>query len=172
MKASPRNCHGFQPSIGPGCRVLILGSMPSIASLAAQEYYAHPQNRFWPLMALLLENTSAPAAYPDKLDLLLRHQIGLWDAIAACDRDGSMDSAITNVQGNDFQDLLDRYPSIRFIGCNGAKSYQCFQRFNRALFSRPGLTIQSLPSTSPANAKWRLNDLAKEWGEAILQYLH
>ena len=166
-----RNCQGFPPSIDDDCRVLILGSMPSVASLAANEYYAHPQNRFWPLMAQLLENTTAPAVYQERLALLLRHHIGLWDAIASCDRDGSLDSAIRNEQGNDFQSLLESHASIHFIGCNGAKAFQCFRRFNKALMRRPDIEVQALPSTSPANAKWRLEDLAREWGAALREHL-
>ncbi len=166
-----QNCHGFPPSIGQNCRVLILGSMPSVASLAAKEYYAHPQNRFWPLMARLLENTTAPADYQERLALLLRHQIGLWDAIASCDRDGSLDSAIKNVHGNDFLALLEHYPTIRFIACNGAKAFQCFRRFNKDLLIRSSITVRTLPSTSPANAKWHLDDLTRDWGNALRKYL-
>ena len=78
------HCVGFPPSIDAGCRVLVLGSMPSVKSLAAQQYYAHPQNRFWPLMALLLTGAAEPPAdYGERLHLLLSHHIALWDAIAA-----------------------------------------------------------------------------------------
>ncbi len=75
------NCIGFPPSIDSSCRILILGSMPGVRSLEEQQYYAHPQNRFWPLMARLLGEREAPAAYEDRLRMLLRRHIALWDSI-------------------------------------------------------------------------------------------
>lgn len=88
------HCIGFPPSIDSSCRILILGSMPGVRSLEEQQYYAHPQNRFWPLMARLLGEREAPTAYEDRLRMLLRRHIALWDSIGTCERDGSLDSAI------------------------------------------------------------------------------
>lgn len=162
------HCIGFPPSIDSDCQILVLGSMPSVKSLSAQQYYAHPQNRFWPLMALLLTGKAeAPAAYDARLCLLLSHHIALWDAIASCERAGSLDTAIHAERGNDFTVLLAAYPAIRTICFNGAKSYQCFRRYNQQLLSRTDLTFHPLPSTSPANAKWRLPMLAEVWGTAL-----
>lgn len=161
------NCIGFPPSIDKNCRTLILGSMPGIASLEKQEYYAHPQNRFWRLMARLLGEESVPSAYEERLNMLLRHHIALWDSIGTCDRDGSLDSAIKNEQGNDFAALLKNYPSIRTICFNGGKAAQTFRRYNQPLLSQDDLTFHALPSTSPANARWRMEMLAAEWGKVI-----
>ena len=163
------HCIGFPASIDADCRILVLGSMPSVKSLAAQQYYAHPQNRFWPLMALLLTGAAEPPAdYGERLHLLLSHHIALWDAIASCERVGSLDTAIHEERGNDFTSFLAAHPAIHIICFNGAKSYQCFRRYNRPLLTRADLTFHQLPSTSPANAKWRLPMLAEVWGEAIL----
>ena len=90
MSVSAFQCQGFRPSIDENCTHLILGSMPSVASLGAQEYYAHPQNRFWPLMARILEQSDAPTVYKERLNMLLRHHIALWDSIATCERKGSL----------------------------------------------------------------------------------
>lgn len=157
-------CIGFAPSIDADCTILILGSMPSAASLAAGAYYAHPQNRFWPLMARLLEGRSSPPdTYAARLRMLLRHHVALWDAIDACDRKGSLDSAIKNETANDFAVFLEKWPAIHTIGLNGGKAYASFARANRSLLYRPGLRVMKLPSTSPANARWRMADLIKAW---------
>lgn len=156
-------CVGFRPSIDKNCTHLILGSMPSVASLDAQEYYAHPQNRFWPLMAHILEQETAPAIYAERLKMLLRHHIALWDSIAICERPGSLDADIKNEKGNDFSALLAAYPRIHTICFNGAKSFQCFKKYNQALLDRPDIHFHKLPSTSPANARWTRERLENAW---------
>ena len=167
MTAASSYCTGFAPHIDSNCTHLILGSMPSVASLGAQEYYAHPQNRFWPLLARILEQRPAPADYQERLAMLLRHHIALWDAIAACDRPGSMDAAIKNEQGNDFAALLMKYPNIHTICFNGSKACQCFKKYNKALLSRSDLHFYPLPSTSPANARWTMAMLEDAWKKAF-----
>ncbi len=164
MQPSYSHCVGFLPSINQTCTHLILGSMPSIASLKMQQYYAHPQNRFWPLMARILEGLPAPpAVYEERLSLLLRHHIALWDSMASCDRNGSLDSSIKNENGNDFTTLLEQYPAIRTICFNGGKAFQCFKKYNKDLLCLPSIRFCRLPSTSPANAKWSLEMLEREW---------
>ena len=160
-------CLGFNSHIYANTRILILGSMPSVASLAAGQYYAHPRNRFWPLMALLLENTDAPADYQARLDMLARHSIGLWDALHTCARSGSLDSAITDEEPNDFLSVVERFPHIHTIACNGGKAWQVFKKHNKPLLTRPGLRCLQLPSTSPANARMSLEQLAEVWKEQI-----
>ncbi len=163
MSVSDFHCIGFCPSIDENCTHLILGSMPSVASLVAQQYYAHPQNRFWPLMSGILEQTPPPADYHERLSMLLRHHIALWDSIAVCERKGSLDADIKNEQGNDFIALLNAYPHIHTICFNGGKSYQCFKKYNKPLLSRPDIHFHQLPSTSPANARWNMEKLAEAW---------
>ena len=168
MTQTKPNCIGFPPSINKDCTHLILGSMPGISSLQAQQYYAHPQNRFWPKKTrLLTDQDKVPTDYHDRLNLLLRHHIALWDSIDTCERSGSLDSAIHDEQGNDFSQLLDHYPSIHTICFNGAKSCQTFKRYNKPLLARSDLCFVPLPSTSPANARWRLPQLLEVWGKVI-----
>lgn len=163
MPNSNPYCTGFAPSIDANCTHLILGSMPSIASLGAQQYYAHPQNRFWPLMTRILEQTTPPIIYEERLAMLLRHHIALWDSIASCERPGSLDADIKNEQGNDFTALLAQYPHIHTICFNGGKSFQCFKKYNKELLSRQDLHFHKLPSTSPANARWKMERLEEAW---------
>lgn len=163
MEKDNTHCVGLPPSVDRRSEILILGSMPGAASLAAQEYYAHPSNRFWPLMAHLLGEPEVPVEYPRRLEMLLRHQVALWDAIDTCEREGSLDSDIRNAKANDFTAFLKKWPAIRTIGLNGGKAYATFAKANKPLLSRPGLRVLKLPSTSPANARWRMDDLLDAW---------
>ena len=162
------NCYGLQPSVNEQCQLLILGSMPGVESLRQQEYYAYPRNRFWPLIFKILTGSDeVPSEYQSKLEMLLKHRIALWDAIGACERQGSLDTAIHNAQGNDFEAFLEKYPQIKTICCNGAASFKTFSKFNKPLLSRTDLKIYALPSTSPANARWTFEMLLKKWQEAL-----
>ena len=163
MKETNTHCVGLLPSVDSRARILILGSMPGAASLAAQEYYAHPANRFWPLMTQLLDEKTTPSDYGAKSAMLHRHRIALWDAIDTCDREGSLDSDIRNVKANNFTSFLEKWPAIRTIGLNGGKAYATFAKYNKPLLSRPDLRILKLPSTSPANARWRMENLLEAW---------
>ena len=159
MPASPFTCVGFPPSIDEGCTHIILGSMPGAASLKAQQYYAYPQN--------LLEGGEPPQDYAARLQMLLRHRIALWDSIASCEREGSLDSAIRAAKPNDFTALLAHYPRLHTFCLNGGKSAETFRRANKPLLERGDLTFHALPSTSAANARWRFDDLAKAWKKAL-----
>jgi hypoxanthine-DNA glycosylase len=145
----------FAPVVGEAPRLLILGSMPGEASLRIGEYYGHGRNAFWPIMRELLA-LSADAGYAHRTAALTAHGIAVWDVIAACEREGSLDSAIRadSIRVNDFDALLGVRPSIRCIAFNGATAEREFRR--RVL---PGLrpahaAIERvrLPSTSPAHA--------------------
>lgn len=161
-------CQSFAPLAGAGSKILILGSMPGVKSLQEQEYYAHPQNRFWKLLALLL-NEPAPQDYAAKKALLARHGVALWDTLGLCEREGSLDSDIKNEIPNDVLGLLAQYPSIRAIFCNGGKAGAALKKyFARSL--PPGVEVFYFHSTSPANARMDLAALAEEWGK-ILEYL-
>lgn len=156
-------CEGFAPVVNENSKVLILGSMPSIKSLEHQQYYAHPQNRFWPLMAKLLNYQETPADYNDRLQMLLTHKIALWDSLCACEREGSLDSAIEKEVPNDFTAFLKQYPQIKTICFNGGKSQQAFKKYNKNLLKNSAYTFYAMPSTSPANARFRLEMLAEKW---------
>lgn len=158
---------GFSPSIDENCTILILGSMPSVKSLEQQQYYAHPQNRFWPLMSIFFNQGIVPTNYQEKLSMLLKNHVALWDSIDSCIREGSLDSAIYDEKSNDFNELFNKYPKIKIICFNGGKSFQCFKKYNKDLLNNPQFTFYTLPSTSPANARFRLPMLQESWQKAL-----
>jgi hypoxanthine-DNA glycosylase len=159
-------CIGFPAQVSPQCRVLVLGSMPGVASLQAAQYYAHPRNRFWPLMQLLCE-VDATLAYPARIAALNAAGVGLWDVIGRCERRGSLDASI--VRGSDVPNalpaLIAGLSGLRAIACNGGTAYQLFMaRIAPALSATGGApVVWSLPSTSPANAAWSLPRLQAAW---------
>lgn len=144
--------YGFPPIVDEQCRVLVLGSMPSVVSLERQQYYGHKQNYFWPMLFSLLEEPYSDD-YSKKKDLLLRHHIALWDVLASCEREGSLDSNITDEVPNPIGQLLTDYPSIRYILFNGGKAYQSFKKYFPDLLKQ--IAWQQMPSTSPAHTMKR-----------------
>ena len=161
-------CKSFAPIADEDSRILILGSMPGIKSLEQQEYYAHPQNRFWHLLALLLHE-DAPQDYTAKQALLHKHHIALWDTLGYCERDGSLDSNIKNEAPNGVVELAGELPHLQAVVCNGGKAGAAFKKyFAKKMPER--VRIFYLPSTSPANARLRLEGLAEHW-QVILQFL-
>ncbi len=151
---------GFPPVISENSRVLILGSMPGVASLEAQAYYAHPRNAFWPIMSDLL-GVDLKAPYEVRLQQLLNSGVALWDLFYLCERQGSLDAHIRkgSEQINDFQSLFINYPNISAVFCNGGKAYQTYQRLVYRPMGGAGIEASCLPSTSPAHA--RINFEAK-----------
>ena len=143
---------GFAPVARADARLLILGSMPGVASLNAAQYYAFPRNVFWKLMGDLLA-VSPELDYPSRLQKLINHQIALWDVIEACHRPGSLDSAISEdgLATNDFNRFFTQHPNITHVYFNGQKAAGLFKK-------RVAPTLQgnyeflTLPSTSPAHA--------------------
>lgn len=160
------NCKSFKPSIDNESKILILGSMPGIKSLEEQQYYAHPQNRFWKVMGNICnEPKLSELDYETKLKTLLNNNIALWDTIKSCKREGSLDSDIQNEKPNDIRKLLKTYPNIETICLNGNKSYSAFKKYFPVLFEK--YVCYRMPSTSPANARYSLNILIKEWSKII-----
>lgn len=154
----------------PAPRVLILGSMPSEASLAAGAYYAHPRNRFWPMMAALLGRSAPPSAFPERAAMLADAGIALWDVIGSCVREGSLDSAIEALEPNDIAGFLAERPSICIVCLNGGKSAEVWRRWivpTLTPAALAGLSVRALPSTSPANARWRFEALLEAWRQAV-----
>jgi len=144
----------FAPVLGKRPRILILGSMPGIASLEAVQYYAHPRNAFWPIMAELF-SIDADCDYDERIAQIQQAPVILWDTLKRCERPGSLDSSIRreSVEANDIPGLLDQHPGIRAVACNGATSTNYFRKLVLPKLS-PDMTIELLPmpSTSPANA--------------------
>lgn len=138
---------GLFPLVSPSCKVLILGSYPSLISLQAGEYYANPRNGFWKIMAAafgFMNNLS----YPERVSLLNAQGIGLWDVFASCVRKKSADATITSGIPNDIPGLLTKYPKILAIGLNGRAAEKGF----RENFTSLSFPIFYLPSSSPAHA--------------------
>lgn len=155
-------CKSFEPSVNLNSKILILGSMPGVKSLEKQQYYAHPQNRFWKLMSVICNTQNLDEAdYQFKLKILLEHNIALWDTIKCCSRKGSLDSNILNEIPNDIKALLKKYPNIQKVCLNGNKSYSSFKKYFPNLLEK--YNCLKLPSTSPANARYSLEKLIDEW---------
>lgn len=157
--------HTISPVYDAASKILILGSFPSVKSRETQFFYGHPQNRFWKVIAAVL-NRPLPVSIPEKRTLLLQNGIALWDVIAACDITGSSDASITNVVPNDITDILNT-ANIRCIFCNGAKAHTLY---NKYLHPMTGRSAVKLPSTSPANASWSLNRLTDAWRAELRPY--
>lgn len=155
---------GLPPVVGEGTVVLVLGSFPGVASLRAQQYYAHPQNHFWRILQALWPQHPLPAPqdYAGRCAWLLAHGLGLWDVYGACEREGSLDSRIRHPEVNDFASLRACCPRLAAIAHNGGESF----RHARAT-AQLGVPVLKLPSTSPANASWSFERKRDAWGEAL-----
>lgn len=162
--------HTFEPVFDEHSRILILGTFPSVKSRENRFYYGHPQNRFWKVLAGVIalqhaqERTAAatiavPQTVEEKKAFLLEHHIAIWDVIAGCDIVGSSDSSIRNVVPNDLSVILDHAP-VQQIFANGGKAFELYQKYT---YAKTGRDIIKLPSTSPANAAFRLEKLIECW---------
>lgn len=155
-------CLSFSPQIKTYSKILILGSMPGIKSLEMQQYYAHPQNRFWKLMGLFCKCSNLQdLCYQEKLQILLKNNFALWDVLKYCNRSGSLDSNIKNERPNKIPELLKKYSNIKIICLNGNKAYTAFKKYFPSLLEK--YKCYKLPSTSPANARYNLEKLYCEW---------
>ena len=157
--------HSFPPVINTHTRVLIIGSMPGTASLQAQQYYAYPHNQFWKIIFDVFENGRPPQNYEDKLHTLLKHRLGLWDALAACTRPGSLDSHIKTPTPNDFPALFTQYPAVHTLLFNGQAAARYFKRFYG--WELPCKTLLILPSTSPAHASLSYTQKLALWKKGL-----
>ena len=173
---------GLAPLLCGHPRLLILGSLPGDRSLELQEYYGHPQNRFWKVIAAV-HGLPCPDGYGHKKEMLVRCRIALWDIYHAASRPGSMDADIRQAEFNDIAGLLDGFPEIRAVALNGSTAAKGFDRYvesspvlsignaetptegNRSLvrIAERSLSVLRLPSTSPANARWTFGKLAGAW---------
>ena len=153
---------GLPPVIGRQTRLLLLGSFPGAASLAAGQYYAHPRNQFWPLLAALLDEDLRALPYARRLQRLRARGLGLWDVIAECQREGSLDSDIREARYNDLASLRRRAPQLAAVAHNGGESARAM-RVTAAL----GLPVYRLPSSSPANASWSFERKLAAWREVF-----
>ena len=150
--------HEISPVYDKDSKILILGSFPSVKSRECGFFYGHPQNRFWKVVAGVLE-VNVPTTIEEKKAMLLEHHIALWDVIASCTITGSRDSRIKDVVPNDFSDIL-RTASIERIYANGAAAWKLYNKYAK---DQTGIEAVKLPSTSPANAAFRLERLIENW---------
>ena len=158
----------FEPVCGPASRALILGTWPSPKSREMSFYYGHPQNRFWPLMAALTgEPVPAREDIAAKKQIILRHGLALWDTLERCTITGASDASIRDAVPNDIAALLEKAP-IEAVFCNGAAAYKIYTKY---LLPVSGIPAVRLPSTSPANAACRPQQLEALWGAALGQWI-
>lgn len=154
--------HPLPPIWDERSRVLILGSFPSVRSRADAFYYAHPQNRFWRVLAGVFDAPVAQSV-PEKTAFLHEHGLALWDVVGSCRISGSSDSSIRQVEPNPVDELLRRCGAQR-VAVNGGTAARLYDRY---LLPRTGLPAVRLPSTSPANASWSLERLTEAWSAAL-----
>lgn len=158
--------HNIPPVYDKNCKILILGSFPSVKSREAQFFYGHPQNRFWKVLSAVL-GCECPVTTEEKKAMLLSHNIAVWDVIGSCEITGSSDASIRAVVPNDIAGLVAK-TSITHIFTNGATSSNMYKRY---CCNRVGIEAVRLPSTSPANASYSLERLTAEWSGQLLSVL-
>jgi double-stranded uracil-DNA glycosylase len=156
----------FQPVVGPGTRVLVLGSLPGERSLAEGRYYAHPQNRFWRLVGGVIARDLEALDNDARLEALLEAGIGLWDTVASATRRGSLDAAIREAEHNPLSGLVATLPGLRAVAFNGNTS----ARIGRSLLAGVDHTLLPLPSSSPAYAAMPFAEKLRLW-RAIGEFL-
>ncbi|MCF8151220.1 MAG: DNA-deoxyinosine glycosylase [Sulfuritalea sp.] len=160
---------GLPPIIGVQARVLILGSFPSAASLAARQYYAHPQNQFWRILGAVLGRPLQEMDYHARVAAAQDAGIAIWDVFASCSRAGSLDAAIRDAEPNPFADLKKcpqgrtaLAPALRRVGFNGRMAARRIKEIEVL-----GYEVSVLPSTSPANAGMRFEEKLERWREFL-----
>ena len=155
----PRHDECFPPIAKPDAELLILGSLPGRRSLEMQQYYAHPQNAFWKLIARIYD-ADPSLAYLQRVEILTANRVALWDVLAAAERPGSLDSSIVHAsaRANDFAAFYRTHPLISRVYFNGRKAEELYGRFVLPGLSGPlsadfaAIRYVSMPSTSPAHA--------------------
>ncbi|MDO4519973.1 MAG: DNA-deoxyinosine glycosylase [Eubacteriales bacterium] len=150
--------HPFPPLYTAESKILILGSLPSVKSREQMFFYGHKQNRFWPMLATIF-NEPIPQSIEEKRELALKHNIAMWDTIYSCDIIGSSDSSIKNVVPTNLKEIIEG-SQITQIFCNGKTSGKYFHKYQE---KELGMKAIVLPSTSPANAAWKIDRLVEEW---------
>lgn len=154
----------FPAIAAPNAKVLILGSMPGKASLQANQYYAHPRNAFWPIMGKLF-GAGPQAPYAQRVRVLKRAGVAVWDVLASCTRGSSLDSDIDedSIVTNDFAAFFGAHPRIERVYFNGTKAETSFRRHVLPRLAANRLRFERLPSTSPANASWSPERKLRAW---------
>lgn len=150
--------HTIEPFYNKNSKILILGSFPSVKSREVGFYYSHPQNRFWKVLAAIL-NEDVPISINDKKEFLKRNNIALYDVCASCDIKSSSDASIKNVIPNNLDEIF-KSANIKVIAFDGKTAFSLYQKYFKNKYN---VELISLPSTSPANAKYNMNDLINDY---------
>lgn len=158
MQEYKKLTHTFEPIYNKDSKTLILGSFPSVKSRENNFYYGHPQNRYWKVLARILD-VKIPETVNEKRSMLLYNNIAIWDVIHSCSIIGSSDTSIKDVVVNDFSEILNN-SKVRNIYVNGGKAYELYHKYAE---KTTGIKAIKLPSTSPANAAWNLDRLCEAW---------
>lgn len=167
-KTSAISKTGFAPIAGTDAEILILGSLPGDVSIQKQEYYGHPRNQFWSIIAALFGEVT-PIGYGDRIRMLKRHKIALWDVLKAADRDGSLDADINNPEPNEINAFIASHNRLRIIGLNGKTASRFFYRYLNTDTISGNIKVISLPSTSPANARLSFERKLEYWKALLFQ---
>lgn len=152
------------PIIDHETEYLVLGTMPGEKSLLHQEYYNNPQNQFWRIISVIFNKGNSFSSYRDKVDVLKKHRIGLWDVLGTCERADSLDSNIKNPTINDFHKLFQEFPNIKTVVFNGKESYK---QFSSTIKQHPGKVYLQLPSTSSTNTHQTAVEKIRDWKNAL-----
>lgn len=163
---NPKHDRCFPPIARRDATTLILGSLPGRKSLEMQQYYAHPHNAFWKLICAIFGADGA-VTYAQKVRILTRHRLALWDVLAAAERPGSLDSSIVpgSALANHFEDFFRAHPRIRHVFFNGRKAEEIYRRRVLPKLSAKFAAIryECLPSTSPAHAGMPFAEKLERW---------
>ncbi len=159
-----RSIHPFDPIVENDSKTLILGSFPSIKSFDDSFYYAHPRNQFWPILSMLFDMPAG--SKEERIELLKRTGIALWDVIAECERSNSSDTNLQACRPNDIPALLKNYPNIESILFTGKKAYTLYNRHYKSVTNLP---LFLLPSPSPAYAAMPFEEKRRIWREIFLK---
>ena len=157
--------HKIEPIFTPSSKILILGTMPSPKSRENKIYYGHPKNRFWTVLSSILKE-NLPNTNLEKIELLKKYNIALWDVLHSCDIEGASDNSIKNPVPNDIKSIVDK-SEIKHIFTTGKKALELY---NKLCLENVGIEAISLPSTSPANFRYSTEKLIEEYS-IILEYL-
>jgi len=166
INAASKPAEGFPPIAGSDARILMLGSLPGQRSIAEEQYYAHPQNVFWPIMRELF---GVEGSYADRCEQLVQNRIALWDVLQSSLRLGSMDANIQldSARANDFEGFLAAHSEIRLIVFNGRKAEALFRKFVNNKAISDSIQRVGLPSTSPAYAAMPFSEKLRAWRGAL-----
>ncbi len=167
-------CNSFPPIIDQAAKVIVLGSIPGIASLKQQQYYAHPRNAFWYILSRYF-NVEIAASYEARIELLSRHNVALWDVLCSCERSGSLDVNIESgtIAINDFSALYEEKNRIRAVLFNGAKAEAIYRRHVLPSLATKHQSLQlfRLPSTSPAMASLTKEEKYQVWSNVLSRFV-